>query len=85
MSNLVSEHDGQTRFVLSDRQKSLINHNLTSRHTESIDFLAVYEVEFPLEVLQLLCITIVCKISLDSCGETLPHTLHNSRVVLVRG
>ena len=77
VGNLMSQHDGQRRLVLSDGQNALIDHNQSARHTPGIHLLVLNEIERPVEVGDLRCQTVGSHIIGHSIGEVLPHPLHH--------
>ena len=75
VGNLMAEDYGEGRLVLCNGQEAFVNDNLATRHTEGIDGIVLYEVEFPVEVLQFVGEAVFAEVSFDSCSKALADTL----------
>ena len=80
----MTKHNSQTRFILGKRKHTLVHHDLTARHTECVSLTVSHQVKLPLEVLQLVGVSIFSQASLHGSSQALPHPLHKSRIILIR-
>ena len=78
--DFVSKHDGQRSLILRDGQQSLVDNNLSARHTECVHVLILHQIELPLIVLNLVGIAIVHQIGLHGIGQLLTYALYHSGV-----
>ena len=85
MGYFMSENYRKRSLVLSDRQQSFIDHNLTTGHTESINLLVLYEIELPLVVGNLTGKAVGVEISHNGICKVLPHSLHHVGICHIRG
>ena len=79
----MTENDGERRLVLCDRQQTLVDHYLTTRHTPCVDTLILYEIELPLISVELTCRTILLEICLYGISQSLTDTQYHLSISLV--
>ena len=77
MCYLMPENNGQAGLVLGIGQQTLINHNLATRHTESIGTLVLHQVKLPGIVFQVVGKPILLQVTLHCSSQFFTHSLYH--------
>ena len=77
MCYFMSQYHSQFIIRRNQLHQSFVHYNLSAGHTERIDFVTLYQIEFPGKLLDFVRKSVAAQVSFCGCGNVLSHSYHH--------